>query len=88
MAAFEELLVLKWPSEFIVEYTDGRKEQLYRGEGVLIIPPADDPEGFGMFCADLPKKHPRNQKKGSRCIRFPELRAILSVEGERLWPVA
>jgi hypothetical protein len=36
----------------------------------------------------LPKKHPRNQMRNGRHIRFTELRAIYSPDGHRLWPVA
>jgi hypothetical protein len=86
MASFDELLAIKWPSEFIVEYNNGARERILRGAGVLVTPPADDPEGIGFICADLPTKHTRNQKDCGRCIRFNVLRAISSAEGRRLWP--
>lgn len=88
VAIFEELLTIEWPDEFIVEYADGRKERLLRGEGVSLILPKDDPEGSGGLSADLPKKHPRNQTTCGRHIRFTELRGIYALEGRRLWPTA
>ncbi len=53
----EELLKIRWPREFVVEYTDGSRERLLRGDGVAIIPPADDLEGHGALCAEIPRKH-------------------------------
>ncbi|HEY1189123.1 MAG TPA: hypothetical protein VGE74_15825 [Gemmata sp.] len=84
MTIFDELLLIKWPNEFIIEYCDGLKERLLRGEGVAITPPADDPEGIGGISAELPKKHPRNQSIG-RCVRFDQLRAIYTTDGRQLW---
>ena len=86
MAIVDELMAIDWPDEFVVEYADGARERLLRGEGVEILLPADDPEGCGALSADIPKKHPRNQKMCGRHIRFTELRAIYSVDGRRLWP--
>ena len=88
MALFDELLAIDWPDEFIVEYADGAKECLLRGNGVTVTSPTDDPEECGALSADLPKKHPRNQKQCGRRIRLSDLRAIFSVDGHRLWPVA
>lgn len=82
---FDELRAIEWPGEFIVEYDDGAKERLLRGEGVVFTPPADDPEGIGGICADLPKRNPRNQSVG-RYINFNQLRAIYTTDGHRLWP--
>jgi hypothetical protein len=84
MPIYEDLCAIPWPSEFVVEYTDGTREHLLRGNGVHITPPADDPEGIGALCADLPKKHVRNQQH-SRDVHFSELRAITSVDGRMLW---
>ncbi|WP_422931887.1 hypothetical protein [Singulisphaera sp. PoT] len=86
MSIFEELRLIRWPSEFDVEYANGRRERLLRGEGVSIISPDDDPNGRGALCADLPPKHPRNQKRGGRYIYLDELRAIRSSDGSLLWP--
>jgi hypothetical protein len=86
MAIYEELCGIQWPNEFVVEYADGTRERLLRGDGVGVIPPADDPEGYGALCADLPKRHPRNQKQCGRHVRFSELRAIYSPDGRLLWP--
>jgi hypothetical protein len=88
MAIYEELCGIHWPSEFIVEYADGTRECLLRGDGVHISTPANDPEGCGGLSADLPKKHPRNQKHCGRYVRFNELRAIYSHDGRLLWPNA
>ena len=88
MAIFDELLAIKWPREFIVEFESGARERLLRGEGVCITPPTDDPEGIGGLDANLPKKHPRNQRQCGRYVRFTELRAIYSIDGHRLWPDA
>lgn len=88
MAIFDELLTIAWPDEFVVEYADGAKERLLRGEGVSLIRPEDHPEGCGSLSADLPKKHPRNQKQYGRHIRFTALRGLYSLDGHRLWPIA
>jgi len=84
MPIYEDLCAIHWPSEFVVEYTDGTRERLVHGGGVHVIPPADDPEGIGALCADLPKKHPRNQQH-CRQASFAELRAITTVDGRVLW---
>ena len=84
----EELCELLWPDEFTVEYADGSRELLLRGEGVHITPPADDPETIGNFCADLPKKHPRQCSQYGREVSFNELRAIYAVDGRLLWTKA
>jgi len=86
MAIFDELRGLLWPGEFVVEYEDSRRERLLSGEGVLLTPPADDPRGYGALTADLPKKHPRNQKQCGRQVEFTELRAVYSLDGRKLWP--
>jgi hypothetical protein len=86
MATYEELCGIPWPEEFVVEYADGAQERLLRGDGVGIIAPADDPEGYGALCADLPKRHPRSQGLCGRRVRFTELRAINSPDGRLLWP--
>jgi hypothetical protein len=88
MAIYEELRGIPWPNEFVVEYTDGTRERLLRGDGVGVISPADDPEGYGALCADLPKGHPRNQGRCGRHVRFTDLRAIYSPDGRLLWPEA
>jgi hypothetical protein len=85
MAIYEELCGSRWPSEFDVEYADGTRERLLRGDGVLIMPPAADPEGCGGLSAEMPKKHPRNRKNRGRYVRFNELRAIHSSDGRLLW---
>ncbi len=87
MPICEELRGIRWPSAFIVEYADGSRERLLRGEGVHIVSPADDPEGCGALSADLPKEHPRNQRQCVRHVRFTELRAIHSPDGHLLWPI-
>jgi hypothetical protein len=86
VAIFEELLALDWPGEFVVEYAGGAKERLLRGEGVVLALPEDDPEGCGFLSADIPAKHPRNQKRGCRHVRFTELEGIYTSDGRRLWP--
>jgi hypothetical protein len=84
MPIYEDLCAIPWPSAFVVEYTDGTRERLLRGSGVFITPPADDLEGIGALCAELPKKHPRNQQRG-RHVCFAELRAITAVDRRVLW---
>jgi hypothetical protein len=84
MPIYEQLCAMPWPTEFVVEYADGTRERLLRGSGVHVFPPADDPDGIGALCADLPKKRPRNQQH-SRQISFAELRAITTVDGRVLW---
>ena len=88
MAIYEELRGIHWPEEFVVEYADGTRERLLRGDGVGVIPPDDDPEGCGALCASLPKGHARNQKQCGRYVRFTELRAVYSPDGRPLWPDA
>jgi len=88
MAIHEELREIHWPEEFVVDYADGARERLLRGDGVEVIPPEDDPEGCGALWARLPKRHPRNQKQCGRYVRFTELRAIHSLGGRLLWPGA
>ena len=88
MAVFDELIAIDWPPEFIVEYADGAKENLLRGDGVALQPPSDDPEGCGILSAILPHKHPQNQKQVGRHVRFTELRAIYTIDGRQLWPTA
>jgi hypothetical protein len=87
MQIYETLLAMAWPREFLVEYTSGERELLLRGDGVAIIPPGDDPEGFGGLSATLPKKHPSNRKEIGRYVRFTELKGIFTTEGRKLWPV-
>lgn len=88
MEVFDGLLALDWPNEFIVEYANGAREHLLRGNGVSLLLPDDDPERCGSLTADLPTKHRRNQKRTSRCVRFTELRGIYTIQGRRLWPTA
>jgi hypothetical protein len=88
MFSVEVAFAIHWPQEFVIEYCDGTCERLLHGDGVMIIPPGDDPDGIGAICADLPKKHPRNQKQCGRFIRFTEIRAVYAAEGQRLWPDA
>jgi hypothetical protein len=82
---YEQLLSITWPDEFVVIYSDGRSERLLKGEGVIIMLPADDPDGVGGISADLPMKHPRNQKKGGRYISFTDLKALKSINGGLIW---
>ncbi len=86
MAVYEELGEIDGPSEFIVEYPDGSRERLLRGDGVGIVPPGDDPDGIGYLSADLPRKHPRNRQFG-RAVFFNEMRALYKLDGETLWPI-
>jgi hypothetical protein len=85
MTTFEQFLRLKWPDEFVVEYLDGKTETLLRGEGVTMLRPEDDPEGFGGFSAELPKKHPRNQAQGCRHVRFTEVKSLCTASGQIFW---
>ena len=86
MATYEELRGLDWPIEFVVEYADGTRERLLRGDGVGVLPPGDDPEGFGALLVELPMKHPRNQQRCGRHVRLTELRAVYAPDGRLLWP--
>lgn len=87
MSIFESLSKVRFPAEFIVEYQDGKRETLLRGNGVGLTAPGDDPDGIGDFSARIPKKHPQNQKHCGRVVRFSELQAIYSTDGTLLWPV-
>jgi len=66
----EKFLAIDWPEVFVVEYTDGTKEPLCRGDGVTFIPPSDDPTGRGGVSAVVPKKHPRIQSEIGRHCYF------------------
>ncbi len=88
MAVFKELVALDWPTEFVVEYTDGTTERLLRGQGIALTPAGDDPEGCGGFSAELPAKSGKTQKRIGRHVRFTELRSIHAPDGHRLWPVS
>jgi hypothetical protein len=88
MGIFEELLAIDWPDEFIIEYADGTKERLHRGDGVALTPPTDDPKGLGGLSANLPKTHLHIQKQCGRHVRLNDLLAIYSTDGQRLWPSA
>jgi len=81
----EELLALDWLSSFIVVYRDGTSERLLKGSGISVTSPMDEPDGFGAFSADIPKRHSQNQKQGSRHIRFVELDRILDDDGNVLY---
>lgn len=84
MEVFESLSKVRFPTEFIVEYLDGKREKLLRP--VYLTSPGDDPDGVGTIGGNLPKKHPRNQKQCGRVVRFSELKAIYSTDGRQLWP--
>ena len=86
MSIFESLMKVHFPDTFFVEYVDGTREMLYRGDGIFLTRPDDDPDGIGSLSALLPKKHPQNQKQLLRYVRFTELQAIYDVGGKRLWP--
>jgi hypothetical protein len=85
MSIFESLTKLHFPDTFFVEYVDGTREMLYRGDGVTLTRPDDDPDGIGYLFALSPKKHPRNQKQLGRGVGFTELQAIYDKGGNRLW---
>ncbi len=55
MLAYEQLLHIKFPVEFVVIYTDGTTETLLRGDGICLTPPGDDPHGIGYFSAEIPR---------------------------------
>ena len=80
-----QLLSLNWPDAFVVRYRDRTSERLLRNDGVHVTPAADDPDGHGGFIADLPKKHPRNQKQCGRYVSFADLLAIRDENGDVLW---
>jgi|GEM_PF-1596389 len=84
-AIYESLLAVKWPSEFTVEYTNGRRERLLKGEGVCFDWPGDAENGVGGWGASLPKKHPRNQKQIGRWISYLDLRVVYDSDGALLW---
>jgi hypothetical protein len=86
MAIYDEMLELRWPDEFIVEYVDGTRERLLRADGVGVHSAADDPDGIGGIDAGLPPKHPRIRQQIGRYVRFRQLRAICSADGQQLWP--
>jgi hypothetical protein len=77
---WEEFRAITWPGEFVVEFTDGQRRPLRRGEGVGWDPPDDDPEGRGSLSAYLPKRHPRNRDLLLKCY-FDEVRAIYATDG-------
>ena len=79
----DDLLALDWPESFVVVYRDGTSERLLRGPGVSVTLPGDEPDGFGAFSADIPKKHPQC----GRHVRFVELDRILDNDGNELYRV-
>ena len=83
----DDLLALEWPDSFVVVYRDGTSERLLRGSGITVSLPGDEPDGFGAFCADIPKKHSQNQKQSGRHVRFVELDRILDEDGNVLYRV-
>ena len=83
----KDLLALDWPDSFIVVYRDGTSERLLRGSGISVSLPGDEPDGFGAFSADIPKKHPQNQKSTGRHVRFVDLDRILDDDGNVLYRV-
>ena len=87
MDIFEDLRALDWPDSFVVVYRDGTSERLLRGSGITVSLPGDEPDGFGAFCADIPKKHPQNQKQCRLHVRFVELDRILDEDGNVFYRV-
>ncbi|MEK6261107.1 MAG: hypothetical protein AABP62_21115 [Planctomycetota bacterium] len=85
MSGWEELMQVSWPGEFVIEYVDGSTELLLSGDGVSFTPAADAPDGIGAIHADLPKKHPANQKQIGRYVRYSELQAIHTPDGRVIW---
>ena len=83
----DDLLALHWPDSFVVVFRDGTSERLLRGTGITVSLPGDEPDGFGAFCAEIPKKHSQNQKQCGRHIRFVELDHILDEIGNVLYRV-
>ncbi|WP_145121240.1 hypothetical protein [Rosistilla oblonga] len=85
MDAIAELAALDWPNAFVVHYADGATERLLCGIGVTLTPPGDDPEGHGGIGAQIPPKHPQNQKRLERYVSLADLEAICSEHGDELW---
>jgi len=85
MDAIAELATVDWPNSIVVHYMDGSTERLLCGNGVTLTLPDDDPEGHGGISAQIPPKHPQNQKRLERYISFAELKAILTEHGDELW---
>ena len=83
----DDLLALNWPDAFVVVYRDGTSERLLKGNGIAVPQPADEPDGFGAFAANIPMKHPQNQKPCGRHVRFVELDRILDEDGNVLYRV-
>ena len=84
MSELDALFELRFPSEFVIEYRDGKRETLLCGDGCGIVSASDDPEGVGYITANLPTKHSRNQKRCGRLIRFADLQGIYFVDDKRL----
>ena len=80
----EEFLAIDWPGAFVLEYKDGTKETLFRGNGVSLTPSGDDPNGRVGISAFIRKKHPRNQDALRHCY-FDELRSIRDKAGNEIW---
>ncbi|MFG0267640.1 MAG: hypothetical protein ACF8AM_21180 [Rhodopirellula sp. JB055] len=85
MDAIAELAAIDWPKAIVVHYTDGATERLICGDGVTLTPPADDPEGHGGISAQIPPKHPQNQKRLERFVSLADLKAIFCEHGDELW---
>jgi len=87
-SVYEEFRTIHWPERFVVIYGDGSSETLLRGAGVsLVWPGDDDARHVGGFSADIPKKHPRNQKQCGRHVFFDEVARIEDCGGGLIWPL-
>lgn len=83
----DDFIALDWPESFSVVYRDGTSERLLLGNGIMVTPPSDAPDGCGSFRADIPKKHPQNQQQGSRQVRFIDLEQIIDDSGNMVYRV-
>lgn len=84
MDSIAELAAINWPNAIVVHYTDGSTERLICHGGVTLVPPVDDPAGHGGLCAQIPPKHPRNQRY-ERYVCLADLDAIYGENGDELW---
>ena len=81
----KQFLGVSWPSEFEVELTDGRRETLLRGDGVMFSSASDDPEGKGFITATLPRPKSNKATNVGRVHYLDEIARIVGIDSTVIW---
>lgn len=82
---YNELLDLDWPSQYVVEYHDGKSETFVKWQGVFLEDPNDDEEGIGGMMSTFQNQDSSNKTPDAKYIRFNEINTITDVNGNILW---